>query len=84
MTVKPEINTSETSKITSTTRGSAVRSIRESFGYSLDDLAVTCGLTTSDIAKIESEEETDDTLLRRIASALNLPEGALTGENPAE
>ncbi len=84
MTVKPEINTSETSKITSTTRGSAVRSIRESFGYSLDDLAVTCGLTTSDITKIESGEETDETLFRRIASALNLPEGALTGENPAE
>ncbi|WP_258570804.1 helix-turn-helix domain-containing protein [Flavimaribacter sediminis] len=84
MTVKPDIKTSETSEIASTTRGSAVRSMRESFGYSLDDLAVTCGLTTIDIARIESGEETDETLLRRIANALNLPEEALTGESPSE
>lgn len=84
MTVKPDINSSETSKITSTTRGSAVRSIRESFGYSIDDLAVTCGLTIRDIARIESGEETDPSLLRRIATALNLPEEALTGEHTAE
>lgn len=84
MTVKPEISRSETSKITLTTRGSAVKSIRESFGYSIDDLALTCGLTTGDIARIESGEETDPSHLRRIATALNLPEEALIGERPSE
>ena len=57
---------------------SAIRAIRETKGYSVQDLSVTCGLATEEIADIENGKDTDPTKLRRIASALRLPEDAFT------
>ncbi|TPJ57649.1 helix-turn-helix transcriptional regulator [Mesorhizobium sp. B2-6-1] len=54
-----------------------VRAMRESLGYSLEDLAVTCGLAIDEIAEIEAGGNTDPSRLRRIAHALGLPDGAI-------
>lgn len=51
----------------------AVRAAREGVGYSIDDLAVTCGLVVNEIQEIESGEDADPAKLRRIAAALQLP-----------
>ena len=56
---------------------SALRVIRESRGYSLEALSLTCGLSTHEIANIENGTDHDPSKLRRIASALRLPESAL-------
>ena len=56
-----------------------VRALRESMGYSVEDLALTCGLATGEIGAIEAGNDADPARLRRIASALGLPERALAG-----
>ena len=56
---------------------SALRAIRESRGYSLEALSLTCGLSTDEIANIENGKDHDPSRLRRIAAALRLPESAL-------
>jgi DNA-binding XRE family transcriptional regulator len=56
---------------------SAIRAIRETRGYSMEELSLTCGLSTNEIADIESGKDADPTKLRRIATALRLPENAL-------
>ena len=56
----------------------AVRAIRQAKGYSIEDLAVTCGLAIEEIAGIENGDDSDPSKLRRIASALGLPETTLT------
>lgn len=57
---------------------SALRAIRETRGYSLEELSLTCGLSVNEIAEIESGRDADPSKLRRIATALRLPENALT------
>jgi transcriptional regulator with XRE-family HTH domain len=59
----------------------AVRAIRETRGYSLEKLSLTCGLATHEIEDIESGKDADPVKLRRIAAALQLPEDALIGMN---
>lgn len=54
-----------------------VRAIRESVGYSIDDLAVACGLTADEITQIEVGNDADPTRIRRIAGALGIPEDAM-------
>lgn len=53
--------------------GDAVRRSRQAVGYSVDDLALTCGLTDAEIANIELGTDADPGKLRRIAAALQLP-----------
>ena len=53
-----------------------VRALRESKGYSVEDLALTCGLAIGEISEIESGGDADPGKLRRIASALGLSEHA--------
>lgn len=60
----------------------AVKAFREAKGYSIEDLAVTCGLATSEIVSIENGEDADPGRLGRIAAALNLPVTAF-GQAPA-
>lgn len=60
--------------------GNRVRQSRLAAGYSLDDLAATCGLTVMEISRIEDGIEIDMQHLKRIAPALqtsveNLVEG---------
>lgn len=54
-----------------------VKIARIARGYSIEDLAVTCGLATSEIASIENGDDADPSKLRRIASALRVPETIL-------
>ncbi|UVK37321.1 helix-turn-helix transcriptional regulator [Mesorhizobium sp. AR10] len=56
---------------------SALRAIRETRGYSIEELSLTCGLSSNEIADIENGKDADPSKLRRIASALRLPESAL-------
>lgn len=56
-----------------------VKALRESIGYSVEDLALTCGLTSGEISAIEAGDDGDAGRLRRIAKALGLPDGALPG-----
>ncbi|MNL05391.1 helix-turn-helix protein [compost metagenome] len=53
--------------------GDAVKRARQAVGYSVDELALTCGLTDAEIANIEFGTDTDPAKLRRIAAALQLP-----------
>jgi len=53
--------------------GEAVRRFREASGYSIEDLAVTCGLTDVEISRIETGEDVDSGRLKRVAAALQMP-----------
>ncbi|WEX74919.1 helix-turn-helix domain-containing protein [Sinorhizobium numidicum] len=53
--------------------GDAVRRSREAVGYSVEDLALTCGLTGAEITRIELGDDVDPGRLRRIAAALRVP-----------
>ena len=52
--------------------GIRVRSVRQSVGYSIEDLAETCGLTSAEITGIEEGLEADMGQLKRVASALQV------------
>ena len=54
-----------------------VKSSRQAAGYSIEDLAVTCGLTSAEIARIEDGFEIDMQHLKRIAPALQLSMASL-------
>lgn len=53
--------------------GNAVKRFREASGYSVEDLAVTCGLTDVEISRIETGEDLDPGRIKRIAAALQMP-----------
>jgi hypothetical protein len=62
---------------------SLLRTMRERRGYSLEELSFTCGLATRELAAIESGSDADPATLRRIATALQLPESAfVAGDFP--
>lgn len=48
---------------------------REAKGYSMEDLAVTCGLTVEEIRRVELGKDASPSYRRRVASALGLPPG---------
>lgn len=53
--------------------GDAVKRFREASGYSVEDLAVTCGLTDVEISRIETGEDLDPGRIKRVAAALQMP-----------
>lgn len=55
--------------------------LRRQRGYSITDLAETCGLTEQEIARIESGEVAAVPYLVRIAAALRFPVSALREYN---
>ncbi|WP_112436862.1 multiprotein-bridging factor 1 family protein [Rhizobium sp.] len=57
--------------------GDAVRSARNVAGYSIEQVAVTCGLTEMEISKVEAGHEGDRRLVTRIAKALGIATTAL-------
>ncbi|WP_455273902.1 helix-turn-helix domain-containing protein [Rhizobium herbae] len=59
------------------TVASRVKAYRESAGYSIEDLAVTCGLANFEISAIEDGSDADLAKLRRIAAALQVDVSAL-------
>jgi hypothetical protein len=52
-----------------------IRAYREHLGYTVDDIAVTSGLTIEEVEKIESGHRFEKGYRDRIARALGLPEG---------
>ena len=72
------------SELIATSGYSALRAVRETRGYSIEELSLTCGLSTNEIADIESGRDTDPSKLRRIAMALQVPEGVLIDMPTAE
>ncbi|MQW89474.1 helix-turn-helix domain-containing protein [Sinorhizobium saheli] len=50
-----------------------VKAAREAVGYSIEDLAVTCGLANIEISDIESGRDFTPAKLKRIAGALQVP-----------
>jgi DNA-binding XRE family transcriptional regulator len=52
--------------------GTRIRITRGSFGYSIDDLAETVGLTSDEIVAIEAGNDNDPAKIKRIASALKV------------
>ncbi|WP_283192960.1 helix-turn-helix transcriptional regulator [Rhizobium sp. AN80A] len=58
--------------------GEAVRAARHLAGYSIEQVAVTCGLTETEIAKVESGHEGDQRLVTRIAKALGMTATSLS------
>lgn len=57
----------------------ALTAIRETIGYSLEELSLACGLSTAEIRDLENGAAFESSKIRRIESALLLPEGTLTG-----
>ena len=57
--------------------GDSVKAAREAVGYSIEDLAVTCGLANLEIADIEDGKDADPAKLKRIAAALQVSLSAL-------
>ncbi|CAN7598832.1 helix-turn-helix domain-containing protein [Mesorhizobium sp. LjRoot246] len=53
-----------------------LRAMRETRGYSVEELSLTCGLSVDEIEDIENGKITDPLKLRRIVSALRLPQEA--------
>jgi transcriptional regulator with XRE-family HTH domain len=51
---------------------STIAEARRSAGYSLDDLAITCGLTVRELEAIETAADLDPSRLQRVAAALKL------------
>ncbi|ANN59705.1 transcriptional regulator [Mesorhizobium loti NZP2037] len=54
-----------------------LRAMRETRGYSVEELSLTCGLSVGEIEDIENGRAADPSKLRRIASALRLPQDDL-------
>ncbi|CUX52291.1 helix-turn-helix transcriptional regulator [Agrobacterium genomosp. 3] len=42
-------------------------------GYTVEQLAVTCGLTTTEIHALEDGTDSDPSRIRRVAAALHIP-----------
>ncbi|MCO5965856.1 MULTISPECIES: helix-turn-helix domain-containing protein [Sinorhizobium] len=60
--------------------GDTVRRFREAVGYSIEDLALTCGLTCAEITRIEQGADVEPGRLRRIAAALRVPSSMFPAE----
>lgn len=57
-----------------------IKAARESVSYSLDDLALTCGLTHAELSDIERGADLDEGKLKRVAAALRIPAAALLAD----
>ncbi|TPI20080.1 helix-turn-helix transcriptional regulator [Mesorhizobium sp. B4-1-1] len=54
-----------------------LKAARETRGYTIEELSLTCGLAVGEIVDIEDGKDVDPAKLRRIASALQVPEEEL-------
>lgn len=67
------LDESKVTAVSAINAAAEVKRAREAVGYSVDDLAVTCGLIAGEIVEIESGESADPAKLKRIAAALQVP-----------
>ena len=58
-----------------------IRAYREHLGYSIDELAVACGLAAEEIKNIESGLRYNKDYRARIARLLSLPVGTIEAES---
>ncbi|MER9240948.1 helix-turn-helix transcriptional regulator [Mesorhizobium sp. M0633] len=58
-----------------------IRACREHLGYSIEDLAVACGLAAEEIQNIESSLRYNKGYRNRIARSLSRPAGILEAES---
>ncbi|TPK94657.1 MULTISPECIES: helix-turn-helix transcriptional regulator [unclassified Mesorhizobium] len=61
-----------------------LKAARETRGYTIEELSLTCGLAVGEIVDIEDGKDVDPAKLRRIASALQVPEEELITVPSAE
>lgn len=54
-----------------------VTAIRDATGYTLEQMAVTSGLATSELMELETGVDSDLSKLSRLATALGLPDGVI-------
>jgi hypothetical protein len=54
-----------------------VKMIKEKFGYSVEDLAVACGLTVDELNGIEMGVDSEPSKLHRIAHSVGLSDDAV-------
>ncbi len=69
-------NIEESTAVSPIDVAAAVKGARDAVGYSVEDLAVTCGLANGEILEIENGENADPAKLKRIAAALQVPVSA--------
>ena len=60
------------------------KAARETRGYTIEELSLTCGLAVGEIIDIEDGKDADPAKLRRIASALQVSEEELIRMPTAE
>ncbi|MET3778689.1 transcriptional regulator with XRE-family HTH domain [Rhizobium alvei] len=65
--LSPSLETEHPNRI-----GLHVKKLRLDAGYSIENLAVTCGLTTSEIEDIENGLDDNPARLARVANALKI------------
>jgi DNA-binding XRE family transcriptional regulator len=70
------LDQAQATALSTVTVAAAVKEAREAVGYSVDDLAVTCGLVSNEIVEIENGANADPAKLKRIAAALQVPVSA--------
>ncbi len=58
---------------TSSPFASKIITARNAAGYTVDQLALTCGLTTQEITALETGKDSDPLRVRRVAAALQIP-----------
>ncbi|WEX75457.1 helix-turn-helix transcriptional regulator [Sinorhizobium numidicum] len=74
MSISPSnIGDNQAAAIVSNDVAARVKAAREAVGYSIEDLAVTCGLAIVEINGIESGMDSSPEKLKRVASALQVP-----------
>lgn len=54
-----------------------VQAVRQSLGYSIDELAVVCGLTTDEITLLENSNQIEPSKLARITNATGFKQEAI-------
>ncbi|MQB19556.1 XRE family transcriptional regulator [Agrobacterium tumefaciens] len=67
------VSTPFTGRETNAPFAGKIASARNAAGYTVDQLALTCGLTSQEILALETGADSDPSRLRRVASALQLP-----------
>ncbi|QFI69817.1 helix-turn-helix domain-containing protein [Sinorhizobium alkalisoli] len=73
MSISPTLGEEQVPILLASDIAARVRAAREAVGYSIEDLAVTCGLTSIEISDIESGGDSDPVKLKRVATALQVP-----------
>ncbi len=67
------VSTPTSSNTTSAPFARNIMSAREAAGYTIEQLALTCGLTSKEITALETGTDSDPLRVRRVAAALQIP-----------